>query len=107
MWPIAPRFTLVGSLRQLLERIEDLEPGPFEVPVIPGGDHESVAARCGGDCRLADDVRIEQPIHNFRRFAGARRRGGTSSGLTGHSFMTVSQLSLPTQACFAFLKVVE
>src|SRR4030095_5553503 len=46
-------------------------------------------------CRLADDVRVEQPVHNFRRFAGARRRGGTSSGLTGHSFMTVSQLSWP------------
>src|ERR1051325_4163784 len=45
--------------------------------------------------RLADDVGIEQPAHNFRRLAGARRREGTSSGLVGHSFMTVNQFSRP------------
>src|SRR5439155_25495296 len=46
-------------------------------------------------CRLADDVRVEQPAHNLRRLAGERRRGGTSSGLTGHSLITASQLSRP------------
>src|SRR5215207_5194565 len=32
--------------------------------------------------RLADDVGVQQPAHNLRRFAISRRRGGTSSGLT-------------------------
>src|SRR5688572_22478591 len=45
--------------------------------------------------RLADDVGVEQPAHNFRRLASPRRLGGTSSGLTGHSFITESQLSRP------------
>lgn len=44
--------------------------------------------------RLADDISIEKPTHSSLRRAGARRRGGTSSGLTGQSFRTSSQLSL-------------
>src|SRR5437016_341571 len=35
-----------GVLCQLLEWIEDLEPRPFEVPVVPRGDREAVPA-CG------------------------------------------------------------
>src|SRR5258708_34258957 len=41
------------------------------------------------------DIGVEQPVHNFRRRAGARRRRGTSSGLTGQALSTASQLSLP------------
>src|SRR5437773_10060332 len=56
------------------------------------GDDPCIAVPLG---RLADDVRIEQPTHSFRRRAGARRRGGTSSGLTGQALSPVSQFSLP------------
>src|SRR5207249_8936176 len=38
--------------------------------------------------RLANDVCVQQPAHNFRRRAGSRRRG-TSSGLTGQALSTV------------------
>src|SRR5438132_11058423 len=37
-----------GQLCQLLEWIEDFEPRPFEVPVVPRGDREAVPT-CG--CR--------------------------------------------------------
>ena len=47
--------------------------------------------------RLADDIRIEQPVHKLRRRADSRRRGGTSSMLTGHSLRTASQSSLPAR----------
>src|SRR5436190_23873608 len=56
------------------------------------GDDPFIAVPLG---RLADDVCIEQPTHSFRRRDGARRRRGTSSGLTGQALSTVSQLSLP------------
>src|SRR5271157_414655 len=45
--------------------------------------------------RLANDVRVEQPVHSLRRLANTRRRRGTSSGLTGQALRTVSQFSLP------------
>jgi hypothetical protein len=45
---------VANPLRQFLERIEDLEPGPFEVPVIPGGDRESVATRRRCDVAVFD-----------------------------------------------------
>src|SRR5207253_5870432 len=55
------------------------------------GDDPCIAVSLG---RLADDVGVEQPAHSLRRRAGARRRRGTSSGLTGQALSTVSQLSL-------------
>src|SRR5271165_6307886 len=56
------------------------------------GDHPRIALPLG---RLTDYIRVEQPVHRLRRLAGSRRRGGTSSGLTGQAFSTESQLSFP------------
>lgn len=42
---------------------------------------------------LADDIRIEQPLHSLRRRASAEQRAGMSSGLTGQAFGTSSQFS--------------
>src|SRR2546428_230297 len=47
--------------------------------------------------RLANHVSVEEPAHSLRRRAVSRRRGGTSSMLTGHSFSTASQSSLPAR----------
>src|SRR5262249_39067272 len=59
--------------------------------LLEPSDDPRVAVALGG---LADDIGIEQPAHSFRRRAGARRRRGTLSGLTGQALSTVSQLSL-------------
>src|SRR5215471_9666434 len=42
---------------------------------------------------LAEYIRVQKPTHSLRRLAYSRRRGGTSSGLTGHDFRTSSQSS--------------
>src|SRR5437016_4774792 len=54
-----------GVLCQLLEWIEDLEPRPFEVPVVPRGDREAVPA-CG-----RRDVAVLNR-HALTRLVGAR-----------------------------------
>lgn len=64
---------------------------PVLLPFEPGRD-SNVTNPLG---RLADDVGVEQPAHSLRRRAGARRRGGTSSALTGQALSTASQSSLP------------
>ena len=43
-----------AELGQLFERIEHLEPRPFKVSVIPGGDRESMAARRRCDVTVLD-----------------------------------------------------
>jgi len=58
------------------------------------GDHSRIAVSLR---RLADDIGIQKPTHSLRRRAGARRRGGKSSGLTGQALSTVSQFSLPAK----------
>lgn len=56
------------------------------------GNHPRIAVPLGW---LADNIRIEKPAHSLRRREGARRRGGTSFGLTGQALSTVNQFSLP------------
>ncbi len=45
-------------------------------------------------CWLTQHVRIQKPIHSFRRRGNSRRRRGRSSIGTGHSFRTVNQSPL-------------
>jgi len=48
-----PRL-VTNALRQALERVEDFEPWPSEVSVIPSGDRESVTARRRCDVAVLD-----------------------------------------------------
>ena len=42
------------TLREFLERVEDLEPWPLEVSVIPRGDGQSVSSRRGRNIAVLD-----------------------------------------------------
>src|SRR5262249_32209560 len=95
--PGLERFTLATFLgpdpvRQL--RDHDRARVTVVLFLLDPRDDTRVAASFG---RLADDVGIEQPAHSLRRRAVSRRRGGTSSMLTGHSLSTASQSSLPAR----------
>lgn len=88
---------LTGFLQQALlfcPHVSDRHVEPVDAAAIlfrlEPGDHLHIALLLR---RLADDIRIEQPAHSFRRFAGALRRAGTSSGLTGQSLSTANQFS--------------